>query len=55
MTRNAREIETQRKDVYEVTSDEEAAIREGLAELERGEWISEAAMREFWVRCGVLL
>jgi predicted transcriptional regulator len=50
----AREIEARRTGVYEVTREEEKAIREGLAELERGEWTSEEAMREFWVRCGVL-
>jgi predicted transcriptional regulator len=48
------ELEARRTGVYEVTLEEEAAIREGLAELERGEWASEEAMRAFWVRCGVL-
>ena len=50
----ARQIEARRTGVYEVTPDEENAIREGLAELERGEWTSEESMRAFWVRCGVL-
>jgi predicted transcriptional regulator len=50
----AREIEARRTGVYNVTPEEEAAIREGLAELERGEWASEEAMRAFWMRCGVL-
>ena len=50
----AREIEARRTGVYEVTPEEEAAIREGLADIERGEWTSEEAMRAFWVRCGVL-
>jgi hypothetical protein len=50
----AREIEARRTGVYEVTLDEEKAIREGLAELERGDWTSDEAMRAFWVRCGVL-
>ena len=50
----ARAIEARRTGVYDVTSEEEVAIREGLAELERGEWASEEAMRAFWVRCGVL-
>jgi hypothetical protein len=49
-----REIEARRTGLYEVTPDEEAAIRQGLAELERGEWTSEQAMRAFWTRCGVL-
>jgi hypothetical protein len=50
----AREIEARRTGVYKLTPSEEEAIREGLAELERGEWSSEEAMRAFWVRCGVL-
>lgn len=50
----AREIEARRTGVYEPTPDEERAIREGLAQLERGEWTSEAEMRAFWIRCGVL-
>jgi len=50
----AREIEARRAGIYELTPDEEQAVREGLAELERGEWASEEAMRAFWVRCGVL-
>ena len=49
-----RDIEARRTGIYEVTPDEEAAIREGLAELERGEWTSERVMRAFWTRCGVL-
>jgi hypothetical protein len=50
----AREIEARRTGVYDVAPEEEKAIREGLAELESGEWTSEEAMREFWVRCRVL-
>jgi hypothetical protein len=50
----AREIEARRTGVYELTTDEERAVREGLAELERGEWSNEEAMRAFWLRCGVL-
>jgi predicted transcriptional regulator len=50
----ARAIEARRTGHYDVTPDEEAAIREGLAELDRGEWIDEQAMRAFWQRCGVL-
>ena len=50
----ARVIEARRTGLYEVTPEEEAAIREGLAELERGEWTSEEEMRAFWARCGVL-
>jgi predicted transcriptional regulator len=50
----AREIEARRTGMYEPTAEEEAAIREGLAELDRGEWVSEEEMKVFWKRCGVL-
>lgn len=50
----AREIEARRTGIYEITPEEKAAIREGLADLERGRWTSDEAMRAFWVRCGVL-
>jgi hypothetical protein len=50
----AREIEARRGGVYVVDDEEETAIREGLAELDRGEWMSEETMRSFWKRCGVL-
>jgi predicted transcriptional regulator len=50
----AREIEARRAGVYVLDADEETAIREGLAELDRGEWASEEEMRLFWKRCGVL-
>ncbi len=54
LAETAREIEARRTGVYELTAEEEQAIREGLAELDRGQWSSEEAMRAFWVRCGVL-
>lgn len=50
----AREIAARRSGMYEPTPDEEQAIREGIAELERGEWVGEDEMRAFWKRCGVL-
>ncbi|MGH6769942.1 MAG: hypothetical protein ACRECO_13080 [Xanthobacteraceae bacterium] len=50
----AREIEARRAGVYDPSPEEEAAIREGLAQLERGEWTDEEEMRAFWKRCGVL-
>lgn len=49
-----REIEARRTGVYDLTAEEETAIREGLAELERGEWNSEETMKAFWVCRGVL-
>ena len=48
-----REMEARRTGVYEPTPVEEAAIREGLEELDRGAWVSEEDMRAFWKRCGV--
>lgn len=50
----AREIEARRRGVYPVDKDEEAAIREGLAELDRGEWVDEEEMKAFWKRCGII-
>ena len=50
----AREIEARRSGVYQPTPEEEAAIRKGIAQLDRGEWVSEEEMRTFWKRCGVL-
>jgi predicted transcriptional regulator len=50
----ARAIEARRTGLYELSSDEEKAIREGLAELDRGQWANEEAVKAFWKRCGVL-
>ncbi len=50
----AHEIEARRTGVHELTREEEEAIRKGLAELDRGEWVTEEEMRAFWKRCGVL-
>ena len=50
----AREIEARRTGLYVVNEEEAAAIREGLAELDRGEWVDEEEMKTFWKRCGVL-
>jgi len=50
----AREIEARRIGTYDLTAEEEKAIREGVTELERGEWTSEEAIEAFWMRCGVL-
>jgi hypothetical protein len=50
----AREIEARRTGVYELSPEEEVAIREGLAQFDRGEWVSEEKMRAFWKRCGIL-
>jgi hypothetical protein len=50
----AREIEARRGGVYVLTPEEETAIREGLAQLDRGEWVNEEDMKAFWRRCGVI-
>jgi len=50
----AREIEARRTGIYELSAEEEAGIREGLADLDQGRWVSEESMRSFWKRCGVL-
>ena len=50
----AREIEARRSGIYELTPEEETAIREGIADLDNGRWVSEEEMRAFWKRCGVL-
>jgi len=39
----AREIEARRSGIYDPTPEEEAAIREGIAQLDRGEWVESAA------------
>lgn len=54
LAETAREIEARRQGVYEPTLEEEAAIRQGIAELDRGEWVSEDEMRTFWKRCCVI-
>lgn len=49
----ARDIEAQRSGVYPLIPEEETAIREGLAQLDSGQGLSEAEMEPFWRRCGV--
>ena len=50
----AREVDAHRTGVYDLTPEEETAIRDGLAGVQRGEWTNEETMRAFWVRRGVL-
>jgi len=50
----AREIEARRTGLYVLDEEEKAAIRQGLAELDRGEWVSEDDMKSFWKRCGII-
>ena len=49
----AREIEARRTGVYVLDAEEETAIREALAELDEGKFVSEEEMAAFWKRCGV--
>ena len=50
----AREIEARHTGIYELSPEEQAAIHEGLADLDQGRSVSEEAMLAFWKRCGVL-
>ena len=49
----ARTIEARRTGVYVMTEQERAAVREGLAQADRGEFISDEDMETFWKRHGV--
>jgi predicted transcriptional regulator len=42
----AREIEARRTGVYTMSDDERAAVRKGLAEADRGEFVSDEIMTE---------
>ena len=48
----AREIEALRTGVYSMSSAEEAAVAEGLAQAERGEFASDDEVAEVWKRFG---
>lgn len=49
----AREIEVRRTGTYRLTNDERAAVREGLAQADRGEFVAEEAVAEADKRHGV--
>jgi predicted transcriptional regulator len=49
----AREIQARRTGVYIMSDEERAAVEEGLAQLDRGEVVSEEEMADFWRRAGV--
>ncbi len=44
----AREIEAERTGVYVMTAAEEAAVREGLAQADRAEFVSDERMSALW-------
>jgi predicted transcriptional regulator len=48
----AREIEAARTGVYSLSPEEDAAVAEGLAQAERGEFASDDQMAEVWKRFG---
>jgi predicted transcriptional regulator len=50
----AREIEARRTGVYVMTDEERAAVRQGLQEAGRGEFVPDEEMDAFWKRYGVL-
>ena len=47
----AREIEARRTGVYRLSDEEQAAMRGGLAEADRGEFASDEEMVGVWKRC----
>jgi predicted transcriptional regulator len=48
-----REMEARRADLYRLTDDERAAIREGLAQADRGEFVPEEEIVEMNKRHGL--
>ena len=49
----AREIEARRAGVHVMSEDERAAVCEGLAQVDRGEFVSDEEMDAFWKRHGI--
>jgi len=50
----AREIEARRTGVYVMSDEERAAVREGLSQARRGEFVLDDEMDAFWKKYGVL-
>jgi predicted transcriptional regulator len=50
----AREIKARRTGVYVMNDEERAAVRRGLDEAARGEFIPDEEMNAFWKKFGVL-
>jgi|GEM_PF-1102574 predicted transcriptional regulator len=46
----AREIEARRNGVYVMNDEERAAVREGLEQARRGEFVSDEEMDTFWAK-----
>jgi hypothetical protein len=49
----ARVIEARRTGTYVMTDQERLAVREGLTQVDHGEFVSEEEMNAFWKRSGV--
>lgn len=50
----AREIEARRTGRYTMTPDERQAVETGLAQIRRGDVVSDEEMQSFWKRFGVV-
>jgi predicted transcriptional regulator len=50
----AREIEARRTGVYVMNDEERAAVRIGMEQAQRGEFVPDDEMAAFWKRYGVL-
>ena len=50
----AREIEARRSGVYVMNDEERAAVKEGLDQAQRGEFVPDDEMDAFWKKYGVL-
>jgi predicted transcriptional regulator len=50
----AREIQARRTGVYIMTDEERVAVREGLEQARRGEFVPDTEMDAFWKKIGVL-
>ena len=48
----AREIKARRTGTYVMTDEERAAVREGLEQARRGEFVPDEEMEAFWKRHG---
>jgi predicted transcriptional regulator len=50
----AREIEARRTGIYVMNDEERAAVREGLEQAMRGEFVPDDEMNAFWKKYGIL-
>jgi predicted transcriptional regulator len=52
--KNVRESEERHTSSYVMTDEEQAAVREGLEQAQRGEFVPDDEMDAFWKKIGVL-